>query len=259
MKGLRDKRALVTGGSKGIGLATAARLLDEGCRVVICATSERTVAEGLAGLAGRGEVHGLVCDVSDPAAVQRLVDETAALLGGIDILVNNAGIGLEGSAVDAPDGVWERTIAVNLSGAFYVARAVCRLMIRQGTGGSIVNCSSTNAFPGSPDSVPYDASKGGVQALTWSLANEVAQYHIRVNSVNPGLIWTPMVQVGMTPEEGAEWARHNTLLGRLGMPEEIAAAFAFLASDESNWMTGQHLIVDGGQLALGTGPSSAIP
>ena len=87
----------------------------------------------------------------------------------------------------------------------------------------------------------------------------MAQYHIRVNSVNPGLIWTPMVQVGMTPEEGAEWARHNTLLGRLGMPEEIAAAFAFLASDESNWMTGQHLIVDGGQLALGTGPSSAIP
>jgi NAD(P)-dependent dehydrogenase (short-subunit alcohol dehydrogenase family) len=140
-------------------------------------------------------------------------------------------------------------IAVNLSGAFYMARAVAKVMIAQGTGGSIVNISSVNALPGSPESVPYDASKGGLQAMSGSLASELAKHKIRVNAICPGLIWTPMVQAGGAREEHDKWAQRHTLMKRLGEAEEIGAAVAFFASDDASYATGTHLVVDGGQLA----------
>lgn len=249
MRGLEGKRALVTGGSKGIGLGAARRLLEEGCRVAICSRDRSALLDAVSAVRPL-EPHTIVCDVGDSGAVDAAVAETVGTLGGLDILVNNAGIFIPGDAVDLDDATWGKVIAVNLSGAFYAARAAARVMIEQGTGGVIVNISSVNALPGSPESVPYDASKGGIQAMTGSLASELARHRIRVNAVCPGLIWTPMVWSGGEPREQHEkWAQRHTLVQRLGEAEDIGAAVAFLASDDASFVTGTHLVVDGGQLA----------
>jgi NAD(P)-dependent dehydrogenase (short-subunit alcohol dehydrogenase family) len=249
VRGLEGKRVLITGGSKGIGLAAARRFLEEGCAVVICGRDQGALDEAAAGLKDAGTCHVIRCDVSDREAVDRTVAETVRLIGGLDVLVNNAGIFIPGDAVDLVDDTWAKVIAVNLSGAFYAARAAARVMIAQGRGGAIVNVSSVNALPGSPESVPYDASKGGVLAMNLSLASELAKHGIRCNSVCPGLIWTPMVQAGGPREEQQKWADRHTLMKRVGEAHEIAAAIAFLASDEASYATGSHLVVDGGQLA----------
>ncbi len=249
MRGLEGKRALVTGGSKGIGLGVARRLLEEGCAVAICGRDRAALDEALTGLAPL-RPHAIVCDVSDSSAVDDAVVETARVLGGLDILVNNAGVFIPGDAVGLDDATWAKVIGINLSGAFYAARAAARVMIKQATGGAIVNISSVNALPGSPESVPYDASKGGIQAMTGSLASELAHHRIRVNAVCPGLIWTPMVSSGgSTREQHQKWVERHTLVNRLGEPEDIGAAVAFLASDDASFVTGTHLVVDGGQLA----------
>lgn len=248
MRGLNGKRVLVTGGSKGIGLGAARRLLEEGCAVAFCGRDATALEDAMKDLAPL-DPHPIVCDVSDSVAVDAAVAETVRVLGGLDILVNNAGIFIAGDAVDLDDATWSKVIAVNLSGAFYAARAAAKVMIEQGTGGAIVNMSSVNALPGSPESVPYDASKGGIQAMTGSLASELARHRIRVNAVCPGLIWTPMVWSSGPREEHEKWVRRHTLLNRLGEPADIGAAVAFLASDDASFITGTHVVVDGGQLA----------
>lgn len=249
MRGLQGKRALVTGGTKGIGLATAHRLLEEGCAVIACGRDPAAIAEASAALGGAGEAFVRACDVSDSTAVDALVGETRDLLGGLDLLVNNAGVFFGERAVEMSDETWTKTVAINLSGAFYAARAAARVMVEQGGGGAIVNVASVNALPGSPENVAYDATKGGVLAMTYSLASELARHGIRVNAICPGLIWTPMVWSGETREQAEGWADRHTLLRRVGDPAEIAAAIAFMASDEGSYMTGAHLVVDGGQLA----------
>ena len=248
MRGLNGKRALVTGGSKGIGLGAARRLVEEGCQVVLCGRDPLALDHAAAELRPH-TVEVVPCDVADSRAVDSMVARTVQLLGGIDILVNNAGIFVPGEAVDLSDESWAKVIGVNLNGAFFVARAVARVMITQGQGGAMVNISSVNALPGSPESVPYDASKGGVQAMTVSLASELAKHQIRVNAICPGLIWTPMVEAGGPREQHDVWAHRHTLLDRLGEPSEIGAAVAFLASDDASYITGSYLVVDGGQLA----------
>jgi NAD(P)-dependent dehydrogenase (short-subunit alcohol dehydrogenase family) len=248
MRGLNGKRALVTGGSKGIGHAGARRLLEEGCAVVICGRDEGALGEAVKELAPL-ECHALRCDVSDSTQVDRAVAETVRLLGGLDVLVNNAGIFVPGEAVDLDDATWSNVIAINLSGAFYAARAAARAMIGQGSGGAIVNISSVNALPGSPESVPYDASKGGILAMNVSLASELAKHRIRVNAVCPGLVWTPMVHADGPREQHDQWADRHTLVKRVGEAHEIGAAIAFLASEDASYMTVTHVVVDGGQLA----------
>ncbi|HEU0113236.1 MAG TPA: SDR family NAD(P)-dependent oxidoreductase, partial [Thermomicrobiales bacterium] len=240
---------LITGGSRGIGKATVARFLDEGARVVACARDaaelDRTVQE----LAPRGWVHGVPCDVSQPVEVARLVDAAAAALGGIDILLNNAGIAWEQDFLAMTVEEWDRLLAVNLRGAFLVAQAVARKMVDRGRGGAIVNMSSTNGLVGETRYAHYDASKGGVLQLTKTMALELGRHGIRVNAVCPGYIQTPMSAAIDDPAFVAAYVRAKIPLGRVGHPDDVAAAYAYLASDDAAFIHGTGLVIDGGQLA----------
>ena len=249
MRGLRDKGVLITGGSRGIGKATVARFLDEGARVVTCARDaaelDRTVQE----LAARGSVQGISCDVSRQDEVARLVDAAAAALGGIDILINNAGIAWEQDFLAMTVEEWDRLLAVNLRGAFLVAQAVARKMVDRGRGGAIVNMSSTNGLVGEQRYAHYDASKGGVLQMTKTMALELGQFGIRVNAVCPGYIQTPMSAAIDDPAFVAAYVRDKIPLGRVGHPDDVAAAYAYLASDDAAFIHGTGLVIDGGQLA----------
>lgn len=250
VRGLTDKRIVITGGSSGIGLATARRFLDEGSRVFLCGVDEQEVERAVAELTTAGAVAGLVADVSREAAVEGLVEAAIGWLGEIDILINNAGIAHKAPFLDVHPSAWDRTIAVNLRGMFLVAQAVARRMIVRGAGGVIVNMASTNALGGEENFADYNASKGGVLQLTRTMAVELAEHGIRVNCVCPGFIETPLNEAIATEAEMRAYERAKIPLGRRGQPEEIAAAYAFLASDEASFVHGAALVIDGGQTAI---------
>jgi NAD(P)-dependent dehydrogenase (short-subunit alcohol dehydrogenase family) len=253
MRGLRGKRVLISGGSSGIGLATAQRFLDEGSRVFLAGLDRREVDGALAGLRPSGEVHGLACDVSLEGGVARMVDAAHRALGGIDVLINNAGTARRDPFLAITAGDWDRIIAVNLRGMFLVAQAVSRQMVARGVG-VIINMSSTNGLAGEEDYAHYNASKGGVLLLTKTMAVELGSHGIRVNALCPGYIRTPLNEAISDSIGGAEfetaYARERIPLGRAGQPEEVAAAYAFLASDDASFIHGTALVVDGGQLAV---------
>jgi NAD(P)-dependent dehydrogenase (short-subunit alcohol dehydrogenase family) len=251
MQGLRDRGALITGGTSGIGLATARRFLDEGSRVFIggldAAETERAVAD-----LGRDDavVHGAVGDVSREDDAMALVKAGAEALGRIDVLINNAGIAHKARFLDTDVRDWDRTIAVNLRGMFLVAQAVAGRMLADRRGGVIVNMASTNALGGEEEFADYNASKGGVLQLTRTMAVELGGEGIRVNCVCPGFIDTPLNRV-LGDEAGfSAYERDRIPLGRRGRAEEVAAAYAFLASDEASFIHGAALVVDGGQTAV---------
>lgn len=246
MQGLRGKRALITGGAGGIGQATAARCLEEGARVAILDVSEGALArarERLPGLAA-----ALRADVADPDSVKRAFAELDALWGGLDILVNNAGISIRHRFLDITPEEWRRVIDVNLNGMFYVAQQAARRMLEAG-GGVILNMASTNGLMGYPFYADYNASKAGVIALTRSMALELAP-KVRVVAVCPGFILTPMQEAEYTPEMLREF-EGKVPLRRVGRPEEVAALFAYLASDEAAFLTGHCYVIDGGEIAGG--------
>jgi 3-oxoacyl-[acyl-carrier protein] reductase len=274
MRGLQGKRVLVSGGSSGIGLATARRFLEEGSRVFLTGLDPREVDSALAGL-GRGggveaslgraggveasrvpgaEVSGLACDVSLEGDVAAMMAAAHRALGGIDVLINNAGTARreEFLAIAAAD--WDRIIAVNLRGMFLVAQAVSRHMVERGGGGVIINMSSTNGLAGEEDYAHYNASKGGVLLLTKTMAVELGRHGIRVNALCPGYIRTPLNEAMSASIGGAgfetAYARDRIPLGRAGQPEEVAAAYAFLASDDASFIHGAALVIDGGQVAV---------
>jgi NAD(P)-dependent dehydrogenase (short-subunit alcohol dehydrogenase family) len=254
MRGLRGKRVVISGGSSGIGLATAARFLDEGARVFLAGLAGPEVDQALAALAGRGEVTGLACDVSAERDVTRMVDAARRALGGVDVLVNNAGTARRDAFLSIMAADWDRVIAVNLRGMFLVGQAVGRLLVEQGTGGSIINMSSTNGLAGEEGYTHYNASKGGVLLLTKTMAVELGGHGIRVNALCPGYIHTPLndsisASIGGEEFERA-YARARIPLGRAGRAEEVAGAYAFLASDDASFIHGAALVVDGGQLAV---------
>ncbi len=246
MHGLTNKRVLITGAAGGIGTATVARFLKEGARVVALDRD----AEALRRL--QGEIKGLsvtiLADVSDPEQVARAFAEMDRLLGGVDVLINNAGISQRHGFLDITPEAWHRVMAVNLDGAFYMAQAAARRMLAGG-GGTILNMGSTNGLMGYPYYADYNASKAGLIELTRSMALELAP-EIRVNAVCPGWILTPMQEAEYTPEMRQTFAQ-KVPLKRLGRPEDVAALFAFLASDDAAWITGQCFVIDGGEIAGG--------
>jgi NAD(P)-dependent dehydrogenase (short-subunit alcohol dehydrogenase family) len=237
---------LVTGGASGIGAATAARFLESGSRVVVLDRDEKgceRVGRELTGLTGT-----ICADVSDPAAVEAAFDQLDELLGGLDMVINNAGISIRHDLLDITPEEWRQVLDVNLNGVFFVAQQAARRMLAQGSG-VILNMGSTNALVGYRYYADYNASKAGVVELTRSLALELAP-KVRVNAVCPGYIMTPMQEAEYTTEM-IEELNAKIPLKRHGRPEEVAALFAFLASDEAGYITGQTYVIDGGETAGG--------
>jgi NAD(P)-dependent dehydrogenase (short-subunit alcohol dehydrogenase family) len=228
MRGLAGKRVVVTGGTSGIGAATARRLRDEGCEVVVMA---RTPGPGV-----------IRCDVSDRLQVDAAFEQ----VGDLDVVVNNAGVSVRSPAADISQDQWDQVLATNLSGAFWVAQAAARRMLL-GAGGVILNTASTNALVGYRYYADYNATKAGLVALTKSLALEWAPT-IRVNAVCPGYVLTPMQEAEYTPQMLVE-VNSRIPLGRHATPEELAGLFAYLASDEAAYFTGSVIVMDGGETA----------
>jgi meso-butanediol dehydrogenase/(S,S)-butanediol dehydrogenase/diacetyl reductase len=246
MRGLQGKRVLITGGAGGIGAATAARFLEEGSRVV--ALDRDAVALGQLQRAQPTVSGTIVADVSDVGDVARAFDRLHDLCGGLDILINNAGISLRQSFLDISPQEWRDVIEVNLNGAFFVAQEAARRMLAD-DGGVILNMGSTNGLTGYLCYAHYNASKAGVIELTRSMALELAP-RVRVNAICPGFIMTPMQEAEYTPEMSRAFAE-KVPLKRLGRPEDVAALFAFLASEDASYITGQHVVIDGGEIAGG--------
>jgi NAD(P)-dependent dehydrogenase (short-subunit alcohol dehydrogenase family) len=249
VRGLKGKRCLISGGSSGIGLATAKRFLEEGARVVIAGLGAEDVDGAVAELSSVGPVRGFAGDVSRETDVATIVSAAIDTLGGLDILINNAGVAWREDFLEITAANWDKMIAVNLRGMFLVAQAVARQMVHQGTGGSIANMSSTNGLGGEEKFTHYNASKAGVILLSKTMAVELGRYGIRVNSVCPGSIRTNIIKHA-DPGVMEAYARDKIPLGRRGLPLEVAAAYAFLASDEASFISGCDLVVDGGQLAV---------
>jgi len=246
MRGLKDKRILITGGAKGIGAVTAARFLEENARVVVMDSDKkalRRIQSQMPSLSGT-----IWCDVSDAPAVARAFEDLDGLLEGLDVLINNAGISQRKSFLEISTEDWNQVLDVNLSGVFFVAQQAARRMLEKGSG-VILNMGSTNALMGYAHYASYNASKAGVVELTRSMALELAPT-IRVNAICPGFILTPMQKAEYTPEMLRAF-ENKVPLGRLGRPEDVAALFAFLASDEAEFITGQCFVIDGGEIAGG--------
>jgi 3-oxoacyl-[acyl-carrier protein] reductase len=250
MRGLEGKGVLLAGASRGIGEAAARRFLEEGCRVFICARGAAGVEQAVRGLRALGDVDGMACDISREEDVERLVEAAERFLGGIDVLVNNAGVAWQEPFLDITLEDWDRVLDINLRGMFLVGQKVARRMVARGRGGAIVNMSSTNAFEGETGYAHYNASKGAINMLTRTMAVELGRHGIRVNALCPGKIVTPLQAEAEDPEYTARYVRERIPLGRAGTVEEVAAAYAFLASDEASFIHGEMLVVDGGQLAM---------
>jgi len=250
MRGLQNKGVLISGGSRGIGQAAAQRFLEEGSRVFICGLEQDEVEQTIADLAGLGQIGGITCDVSQVEDVERLTAAAEQMLGHIDILINNAGIAWQEDFLDITAEHWDQIMAVNLRGMFLVSQAVAKRMVSRGQGGAIVNMSSTNGLVGEEQYAHYNASKGGVMLLTKTMAIELGPHGIRVNALCPGYILTPLSKEIYDPEVVAAFARDKVPMGRVGSPQEVAAAYAFLASDDASFIHGIGLVIDGGQLAF---------
>jgi meso-butanediol dehydrogenase / (S,S)-butanediol dehydrogenase / diacetyl reductase len=243
VQGLSGKRVVVTGGTSGIGEATSRRFLDEGARVAALAVGEDEVATAAERIPG---VQALLCDVADAAAVEDAFARIDELLGGIDVLVANAGISIRKPFLEIAPADWQRVLDVNLTGVFHCAQQAARRMVADG-GGVILMTASTNGLTGHEYYADYNASKAGVILLARTMALELAP-SVRVNAVCPGYVLTPMQKAEYTAEM-LEEVNAAIPLGRHAKPEEIAALYAFLASDEGAYFTGAVISMDGGETA----------
>jgi glucose 1-dehydrogenase len=251
---LPGKVAIVTGAAQGIGQACAARLAKEGAKVVLCDINEAG-GQAAAQAIGSDAMH-VRCDVSKPEDVVGAVSATVKAHGRIDVLVNNAGVVDDAPFLDLGLEELDRVLSINLRGAFLMAQAVARQMVKQGepkaggSAGAIVNMSSINERFGLPDHVAYSMSKGGIAQLTKSMAVALASQGIRVNAVGPGTIDTPLLANVVKDKAFRAKVLSRTPIGRYGRPEEIAAIVAWLASDEASYVTGTTIFADGGRLPL---------
>jgi meso-butanediol dehydrogenase / (S,S)-butanediol dehydrogenase / diacetyl reductase len=246
MRGLNGKRVLITGGASGIGAATAARFLEEGSSVCVLdrdAKANDKIQQHLAGLAG-----ALTADVSNLKQVEAAFGDALRLMGGVDVLINNAGISIRHDFFKITPEEWDKVIAVNLTGVFYMAQTVARHMWER-DGGVILQTASTNGFVGQPYYADYNATKAGVIELTRTMALELAP-KVRVCAVAPGYVLTPMQRAEYT-DAMLDEVNRKIPLRRHAKPEEIAALFAFLASDDAAYITGQVYTIDGAETAGG--------
>jgi 3-oxoacyl-[acyl-carrier protein] reductase len=252
MNRFEDRVAVVTGGARGIGLAIAGRLAAEGAAVAILDLDEAAAVAAAGGVGGPRAV-GIGCDVSGTAAGEAAIERVIADLGGVHILVNNAGITRDNLLFKMTDDDWDSVIGVHLRGAFVMTRAVQRHFVAQRYG-RIVSLSSVSAL-GNRGQANYSAAKMGLQGFTRTLAIELGTFGVTVNAVAPGFVVTEMTdataaRLGVPVERFRQLAADRNPVGRVGQPEDVAAAAAFLCSDESSYITGQTVYVDGGALLV---------
>jgi glucose 1-dehydrogenase len=247
---LSGKVAIVTGAGSGIGYAIAARLGGAGAAVCVGYLGNEDEAKALAGRLPRA--IAVKADVSRAAEVAEMVEQTRRQLGGVDVLVNNAGIEKSAPFLEIDEASWDRTLDVNLKGAFLCAQAAGRVMKDSGAGGSIVNISSIHEDLPFPGFAPYCAAKGGLRMLMRDMAVELAQYRIRVNNVAPGAIATPINEPTLNDPEKRARLESIIPLRRIGRPEDVAEIALFLASDASSYVTGGTYYVDGGMIRYAT-------
>jgi len=246
MRGLKGKNVLVTGGASGIGQATAMRFLEEGCAVCVLdhsAEARCRVADELPNLTAV-----IDADVSKLVEVQSAIDEAIDRMGSVDVVINNAGISIRHDFLDITSEEWDAVLGVNLKGVFHVAQTAARHMVDKGSG-VILNTASTAGNNGYPHYADYSASKGGVIALTQAMALELAPV-VRVNAISPGYVLTPMQRAEYS-DAMLNAVNRKIPLGRHAKPEEIAALFAFLASEDAAFATGQVYVMDGAETTGG--------
>jgi NAD(P)-dependent dehydrogenase (short-subunit alcohol dehydrogenase family) len=246
MRGLKDKRVLITGGASGIGAATAARFLEEGAQVCILdrdANACKAIRQRLPAIS-----EAIIADVTDLMQVEAAFADAVRVMDGIDVLINNAGISIRHNFLDITPEEWDKVIAVNLTGVFYVAQTAARHMMQRGSG-VILHTASTNGVMGYPYYADYNATKAGVIELTRSMALELAP-KVRVCAIAPGYVLTPMQRAEYT-DTMLDEVNRKIPLQRHAKPEEIAALFAFLASDDAAYATGHVYTMDGGETSGG--------
>jgi NAD(P)-dependent dehydrogenase (short-subunit alcohol dehydrogenase family) len=247
---LKGKIAIVTGaGSRGIGRGIARSFVREGAKVVISGRTQSKLDDAAKELrAAGGEVETIAADVSKPEDANQLIRRTVDRFGRLDILVNNAGIIVRKPFVEITPEEWDRLFATNARGCFLCAQAAVKEMLKQGKG-KIIMISSDSALVGIPLLSAYSSTKGAILTLARAMAVEFAPYHINVNAILPGAVETDLNRDRFTDPQWMKEMLKRFPLGRTGTVEEIGAAATYLASDESDWMTGQYMVVDGGHTA----------
>ncbi|MCC6681279.1 MAG: 3-oxoacyl-ACP reductase FabG [Phycisphaeraceae bacterium] len=246
MQVLQNRIALVTGSGQGIGQAIALAYAQEAATVVVADLNEKAADQTLAQIrAAGGEGMRLVVDVSDMAAIDRMVSAVVQHYGRVDILVNNAGIHVAKPFLEVTEELYDRLLTTNLKSQFFVMQAVARDMVRRGDGGKIINMSSVSAEIADPGASVYCMGKGGTQMLTRSAALELACHNIQVNAIAPGTIKTKLTPWYDT-EDAVEYCRKFVPMGRFAHPAEVAGAAVYLASDQAGYVTGATIVVDGG-------------
>ena len=247
---LQGKVAIVTGAATGIGQAISTAFVSEGAAVVVdyvgkTGTADETLAK-IKAMDGRG--IAVEADVSDPLQVQRLVDQTVSTFGRLDIFVNNAGIEFKHPFLEFPLELWQKIIAVDLTGPWLCAQAAARQMVKQGDGGRIINISSVHEDLPMPTNAAYCAAKGGLRMLMRTIAVELAPHKITVNNIGPGAIYTPIDNDVEADKKMDSQLMAEIPLGRWGRPDEVAGLAVYLASEAAGYVTGSTHFIDGGML-----------